>query len=79
MVKKHYVVRNKKRGGTKNMDAAAVKFSSGTRARRGNALKSLAASLSLMMDRDAAKKIKQAEEDIKTGKTRSLRDILKDG
>ncbi|OPY58475.1 MAG: hypothetical protein A4E55_00881 [Pelotomaculum sp. PtaU1.Bin035] len=61
------------------MDAATIKFSSGTRARRENALKSLAASLSLMMDRDVAKKIKKAEEDIKAGKTRSLRDILKDG
>lgn len=61
------------------MDAAAVKFSSKARARRGNALKCLAASCSLMMDRDAAKKIKKAEEDIRAGRTHSLRDILKDG
>lgn len=60
------------------MDAAAIKTSAG-RERKGDGSKSYAASCSLKADRTAMKKIELAKNDIKAGKTRSLKDIIKNG
>lgn len=60
------------------MDAAAIKTSIG-RGRKGDGSESYAASCSLKADRAAMRKIELAKNDTKAGRTRSLRDIIKNG
>jgi len=60
------------------MDAAAIKTIIG-RGRKGNGPEGYVASCSLKADKAAMKKIELAKNDIKAGRTHSLKDIIKNG
>ena len=74
---KKFIIKYEKGGGARKMNAATMKACS-YRGKKETATEGYAASTLLRMDKVATKKIRQAEEDIKAGRTRSLREILTD-